>query len=78
MPFFEMTKNNQLFDIERDLKDVSPEERYNKRLERSRPILFQHGSMNKYHEYYRKVHLIRLLIIVVTNVGARLEVFLQD
>lgn len=30
---------NQLFDIERDLKDVSPEERYKKRLERSQPVL---------------------------------------
>ncbi|MFD1852271.1 IS66 family transposase [Oceanobacillus bengalensis] len=30
---------NQLFDIERDLKDVSPEDRYNKRLERSKPVL---------------------------------------
>jgi transposase len=30
---------NQLFSIERDLKDVSPEERYKKRLERSQPVL---------------------------------------
>lgn len=30
---------NQLFDIERVLKDVSPEERYNHRLERSQPVL---------------------------------------
>lgn len=30
---------NQLFAIERDLKDVSPEERYTVRLERSRPVL---------------------------------------
>lgn len=30
---------NQLFAIERELKDASPEERYKKRLERSQPIL---------------------------------------
>lgn len=30
---------NQLFDIERSLKDVTPEERYKIRLERSRPVL---------------------------------------
>lgn len=30
---------NKLFDIERDLKDVSPQERYEKRLERSQPVL---------------------------------------
>lgn len=30
---------NQLFEIERDLKDVSPEERYKERLERSQPVL---------------------------------------
>lgn len=30
---------NKLFNIERDLKDVSPEERYEKRLERSQPVL---------------------------------------
>nr|WP_245183616.1 IS66 family transposase [Lentibacillus salicampi] len=30
---------NRLFDIERDLKDVSPEERYEARLERSQPVL---------------------------------------
>ena len=30
---------NQLFEIERDLKDVSPQERYEKRLERSQPVL---------------------------------------
>ncbi|MBM7684271.1 transposase, partial [Pullulanibacillus pueri] len=30
---------NQLFEIERDLKDASPEERYEKRLERSQPIM---------------------------------------
>src|SRR5699024_10644656 len=29
---------NQLFQIERDLKDESPEERYEKRLERSQPV----------------------------------------
>jgi transposase len=30
---------NQLFAIERDLKDLTPEERYEKRLERSKPVL---------------------------------------
>lgn len=30
---------NKLFDIERDLKDVSPQERYEKRIERSQPVL---------------------------------------
>lgn len=30
---------NNLFDIERDLQDVSPQERYKKRLERSQPVL---------------------------------------
>ncbi|WP_121639575.1 IS66 family transposase [Virgibacillus sp. Bac330] len=30
---------NQLFDIERDLKSVSPKERYEQRLERSQPVL---------------------------------------
>nr|WP_231784174.1 IS66 family transposase [Lentibacillus sp. JNUCC-1] len=30
---------NKLFDIERDLKDVSPQERYEQRLERSQPVL---------------------------------------
>lgn len=30
---------NQLFKIERELKDVSPKERYKERLERSRPVL---------------------------------------
>ena len=30
---------NKLFNIERDLKGVSPEERYEKRLERSKPVL---------------------------------------
>ncbi|ALX50527.1 IS66 family transposase [Lentibacillus amyloliquefaciens] len=30
---------NKLFDIERDLKDKSPQERYEKRLERSQPVL---------------------------------------
>lgn len=30
---------NKLFEIERDLKDVSPEERYETRLERSQPVL---------------------------------------
>ena len=30
---------NKLFDIERELKDASPQERYEKRLERSQPVL---------------------------------------
>ncbi|GEB31162.1 hypothetical protein M2298_003065 [Brevibacillus sp. 1238] len=30
---------NQLFAIERELKDVTPEERYTVRMERSKPIL---------------------------------------
>ncbi|MFD0957766.1 IS66 family transposase, partial [Virgibacillus alimentarius] len=34
-----LTFCNKLFDIERELKDASPEERYEKRLERSQPVL---------------------------------------
>jgi hypothetical protein len=30
---------NELFELEREIKDLSPEERYNKRLKQSKPVL---------------------------------------
>ena len=39
---------NQLFAVERDLHDVTPEERYKKRMERSRPVLDAFKEWLKY------------------------------
>lgn len=43
---------NELFKIERKLKDIRPDERYKQRLEHSQPFwtFFQHGFKNKLHE----------------------------
>jgi regulator of replication initiation timing len=40
---------NKLFAIERELRDVTPEERYEERLKRSKPILDEFYSYLKYH-----------------------------
>lgn len=54
---------NHLFDIERDLKDSTRDERYAARLERSRPVLdaFSAGLRKQKTAFYPRVHLVKRL-----------------
>lgn len=70
---------NQLYRIERDLKDLSPAERYEKRLERSKPVLNAFLSWLKIQE--QKVlpkSALGQAITYCLNQWDKLEAFLED
>ena len=70
---------NQLFSIERDLKEVDPEERYTARMERSKPILDAYLAwLRKQRSRTLPKSLLGQAIVYSLNQWDKLTAFLQD